>query len=104
MMTSIEMKRVLADKLKDEMCGFTYKDITINKINKNCYHIIIKDYEHILFRMTFEYDDYFDYCVFINEIYVSSREAENIVFIDSKYNYDIKSALITLGYHIANTF
>ena len=104
MMTSIEMKKVLANKLKSEGCGFTYKDITINKIKKDCYHIIIKDYEHILFRMTFEYDDFFGYCVFINEIYVNTREAENIVFIDSKYNYDIKDSLLYLGYHIANTF
>lgn len=101
MITTNEMKDILVAKFKDENCSFKKSDINIKKVN-NCYDIIIKDYEHISFKMLFDKDNYFGYCVFINENCMG--DIDNIIFVDNKSNYDIESALIYLGYHIANTF
>lgn len=97
-MNAIEMKAILADKLKAENTYFAKSHISIRK-NGESYKIIIKDYEHLPFTMTFEYDDYFGYTVWIH-----NDSFKNIVFVDSKKEYDIKSALIELGYYIGTRF
>lgn len=96
-MTTNEMKTILYDKLCDECCYFTKSDISIRKHGQE-YRITIKDYECIPFKMFFEYDDYFGYIVYID------TENESIAFVDSKTNYDIKTALIELGYYIGTRF
>ena len=93
-----EMKQILADKLKAENTYFTKSNISIRK-NGEKYKIVIKDYEHLPFTMSFEYDDYFGYTV-----WVCNDSFKNIVFVDSKKEYDIKSALIELGYYIGTRF
>ena len=97
-MNAIEMKAILADKLKAENTYFTKSHISIRK-NGESYKIIIKDYEHLPFTMKFNYDEYFGYTVWI-----CNDSFKNIVFVDSKKGYDIKSALIELGYYIGTRF
>lgn len=99
-MTIKEMKLVLANKLKDENTYFTVSDISIKKHGTK-YKIVIKDYEHIPFTMSFEYDEYFEYHIIISDDY------ENIAFVECVKNYndaDIKLALIELGYYIGTRF
>ena len=94
------MKQILADKLKDENCYFTKKDIHIQKVNDNKFSIYIADYEHIVFTMFAEEPDgFFDYTVTI----VNSFDDYNI-FIESKNGYDYKSAMLNLGYYIGTRF
>lgn len=98
MMTTAEMKKVLADKLKAENSYFTVSDISIRKHGEK-YKIIIKDYEHIPFTMSFEYDDYFGYMVMI-----CNDSFKIISFVESKKDYDIANSLINLGYYIGTRF
>lgn len=98
-MTIPEIKEILFQKLQDEQCYFKKSDISITK-QKNHYKIVIKDYEHIPFKMLFEHDDYFGYIVYIDNEF----KHDNIVFTDSKKEYDIKTALIHLGYYIGTRF
>lgn len=98
MMTTSEMKEILAKKLKDEGTYFTTSYISIRKQGE-AYKIVIKDYEHLPFKMSLEYDDYFGYTVWI-----CNDSFKNIVFVDSKKEYDIKTALIELGYYIGTRF
>lgn len=99
-MTKItEMKQILADKLKAEGCYFTKKDISIQKVNDSKYKIYIADYEHIVFTMFAEIDDYFGYTVTI-----TNNFDDYDIFVDSKKEYDIKSALLELGYYIGTRF
>lgn len=97
-MTTAEMKNILANKLKDEDTYFTKSHISIRKHGEE-YKIVIKDYEHIPFTMKFEYDDYFGFCV-----WVTNDSFKNIVFVESKKDYDIETALIRLGYYIGTRF
>ena len=96
-MTTNDMKTVLFNKLCDENCNFAKSDISIREHNNN-YKIIIKDYEHLPFLMSFDNDDYFGYIVYI---YCYD---DCIVFVDSKKEFDIKTALIQLGYYIGTRF
>lgn len=98
-MTTAEMKNILAKKLKDENTYFTKSHINIKKLGEG-YKIIIKDYEHIPFKMNFSFDNYFGYQVWIRDM----CEGCNIIFVDSKKNYDIETALIHLGYYISTRF
>lgn len=93
------MKNILFKKLQDEQCNFKKADINITK-QKESYQIVIKGYEHTPFKMTFEHDEYFGYIVYIYDLF----EESNIIFIDSKKEYDIKTALIHLGYYIGTRF
>lgn len=98
MMTTNEMKTTLFKKLQDEQTYFKKSDISIKKV-KDKYKIVIADYEHIIFTMSFYYDeDYNEYTIMISE------DDELIIFTDSKKDYNIEDALIELGYHIGNTF
>ena len=94
-----DMKNILAKKLKEENTYFTKSHISMEKQGKS-YKIIIKDYEHIYFKMTLSYDDYFGYEVSIYD----SFSDRIIIYVDNKKDYDIENALIQLGYHIGNTF
>ena len=96
-MTTQEMKNVLFDKLQAENTYFSKSDISIRK-QGNGYKIIIKDYEHIPFKMTLETDDYFGFCVLVY------ADDYNIIFVDSKKSYDIEHALLQLGYYIGTRF
>ena len=108
-MTVVEMKRVLANKLKDENTYFTISDISIRKCKVDTsikyvrqdakYRIVIKDYEHCPFIMVCEYDEFFGYSIFI------TCEFDNYMFSNfDEFEYDIENALLYLGYHIGNTF
>lgn len=97
-MTTQEMKQILFDKLQAENTYFTKSDISIKK-HGNDYIIVIKDYEDFPFKMIFEYDDYFGFVV-----WVLSKDHEEIVFTNSKKDYDIETALIYLGYYIGTRF
>lgn len=94
-----DMKNILAKKLKEENTYFTKSHISMKKQGES-YKIVIKDYEHIYFKMTLSYDDYFGYEVWIYD----SFDDCNIIYVDNKEKYDIENALIQLGYHIGNTF
>lgn len=95
------MKEVLVGKFQDENCCFGIKDVMIKQDTKNNgYKIVIKEYEHIPFFLSFEEDDYFGYIVTIQE----ECDNTNVVWIDSKNCYDVKRALIHLGYYIATRF
>ena len=96
-MTANDMKNVLFNKLCDENCSFVKSDISIRKQNDN-YKIIIKDYEHIPFKMTFEKDEYFGHIVYVY------ADEKCIIFVDELDYYDIKNALIQLGYYIGTRF
>lgn len=96
-----EMKQILFNKLQDENAYFQKSDISIKKDGNRKYNIIIKDYEHIPFTMSFEYDDIFEYHIIISD------ENENIAFVECVKDYtdaDIKLALIELGYYIGTRF
>lgn len=97
-----KMKDILFKKLQDEQCDFKKSDISITK-QKESYQIVIKGYEHIPFKMTFEYDKYFDYIVSISNI-GEIVDYENIVFVENEKEYDIQTALIHLGYYIGTRF
>ena len=60
--TVTEMKEILFKKLQDEETYFKKSDIHIVSIEGG-FRIWVNDYEHIKFKMTFEYDEYFGYCV-----------------------------------------
>ena len=98
-MTTKEMKEVLSEKLRDEGTYFIKSHISIRKHGES-YRITIKDYEHIPFKMSFGYDDYFGYSVWIRDEF----EGCNIIYVDNEKDYDIKTALIRLGYYIGTTF
>lgn len=101
-MTTQEMKNILFKKLQDEQCDFKKSDISITK-QKESYQIVIKDYEHVPFKMTFEHDEYFGYIVSIFNT-GDIIDYENIVFVENEKDYDIKTALIHLGYYIGTRF
>lgn len=101
-MKTQEMKDVLFKKLQDEQCDFKKSDISITK-QKDSYKIVIKGYEHIPFKMTFEHDEYFGYIVHIFNI-GDIIDYENIVFVENQKEYYIKPALIHLGYYIGTRF
>lgn len=99
-MKTTEMKEILFQKLQDEGCYFTKSDISITT-TKEGYKVVIKDYEHIPFTITTEEDtDYFGYIVYIRDEF----EERNIIFVDSKKEYDFKTALVRLGYYIGTRF
>lgn len=107
MMTTIEMKKIMSNKFKDENCYFRFKDISIKKIKPNEYNIVIKDYESILFKMSFNYDDFFGFEVWLTKYYKEGSlfVYDNIInCIDSKKDYDVKLALINLAYYISDRF
>lgn len=93
------MKTVLAQKLFEEGTSFTINDLNIIR-SSNGYTIWVNDYDHIKFKLTFDYDDYFGYGVWIYD----PSEGDYITWVNDKNVHDVKTALIHLGYHIANTF
>lgn len=100
-MKATEIKDILFNKFQDENCGFQKSDIKVNK-TKNGFDVTIKDYEHITFNVELEKDDYFGYVVYVYENW--DGEKVNIIFEESKHDYRIETALVRLGYRIANTF
>lgn len=99
-MTTKEMKMILADKLKDENTYFTMSDISIKHSGKN-YRIVIKEYEHISFRIKFENDDFGD-CICVYRHYGDNKNM--IIFEEGHNENSIKSVLIQLGYYIGTRF
>ena len=98
-MTVKMMKQILADKLQDEGCYFTKKDVNI-KAYKNGFQIFITDYENITYYLHTEYDDYFGFVV-----YVYDEWAEKLIVMeDNRTDYDYRTALIRLGYRIGTTY
>lgn len=132
MMKTNEMKRILADKLKEEETGFTFKDISVTKAKMpmtstwndekgdwnielvDATRVVIKDFEHFHFFIREEVDDYFG-----NEVWIwgkhfypdtndYSNEGSEIIYDNyGKYtSFDtlITEALLNLGYYIATRF
>ena len=98
-MTILEVKDILLNKLHDEGCYFSKYDISIRNNSKGI-KITIKGYEHIPFTMTTEKDDYFGFIVYIRDEF----EERNIIFVDSKKDFDYRMAMIELGYYIGTRF
>lgn len=96
-----EMKQTLYQKLKDEKTIFEKNDIKIKKQNQN-YIIIIKDFEHIPFKLHFENDDYFGYIVYLQ--YFNGVHYEVLEMFDDNKEQQTQTALLYLGYYIANHF
>ena len=101
-MTINEMKDILAQKLKDENCYFSKSDLSIEKGTKDI-TISIKGTEPFSFIMTFEHDEYFGYITCVHRYFNGKRDM-TISFIESKQGYDVKQALIEIGYHIGTQF
>lgn len=101
MMKNSEMKDVLYRKLQDENSTFKKSDISIKK-QKDSYIITIKDYEHIPLKLYLEYDDYFGYVVYVQ--YHNGDYFKTIEMLTSKKDYDVKRALIYVGYYIGTRF
>ena len=97
-----EMRNILYNKLQDEGSGFKKSEIIIKKKGDK-YTFQIAGYEPTWFSMTFEQDDYFGYIVWAHEWYNQSREDE-VAFVTSKRSYNVKQAIIELGYYIATRF
>lgn len=101
-MKTQEMKDILFKKLQDEQCNFKKSDIVITKSTSNIYNVTIKDFEHIPFRLELELDKFLGYVVYLqyfNDIYYKTIE-----MFENKKEYDIKTALIHLGYYIGTRF
>lgn len=93
------MKNILAQKLKEENSYLTKSHINMEKHGED-FTIVIKDYEHIYFKMRMYHDDDLGYVV---SIYDSFDDCE-VVFVNNEKFHDLENALIDLGYHIGNTF
>ena len=97
-MTTIELKEILANKLQAEGTYFKKSDITARKTSTG-FRVVIKDYEHIPFRIVLEEDEFFGYGVWVY------REGEYAVhYACSKKSYPIEEAIIYLGYYIGSRF
>ena len=94
-----EIKDVLSQKLKDEGTYFRKSDIRC-KQTKTGYQIVIKDYDHIPFTLTFEEDDYFGKCIFIRTPF----DEDCIIFKYGKTEYPLYTSMLSLGYYIATRF
>ena len=107
-MTTAEMKDILYNKLQDEGCYFTKRDLSVKWIPKDkAVWIVVKDYEHIKFKMTTEEDDYFGKIVNIVSYWQDGCELkrdETVAFIDSKHDYRYRDAMLRLGYYIGTRF
>lgn len=101
-MKTTEMKHILYNKLMDENTGFKLSDISINKTGNNKYMIVIREYEHIPFKMEMEIDDYFGNVVTIWDEFNN----DFVAWCDGHCEFDklINYALLQLGYTIGNTF
>jgi hypothetical protein len=96
-MTTVEMKDLLASKLRDEGTYFKKSDISIRKIADG-YKIVIKDYEHIPFILKMTKDEDFG---FLTTVYA---DGDCFFFNDSKYEYDEFHAILTIGYYVGTRF
>ena len=83
------MKEILANKFRDEKCGFTKKDIKIKDI-KEGYEITIAGYENIPYKVTY----------FEGEWWAYDTLFEEYVGITKK----LETCLLYVGYDIANKF
>lgn len=99
-----EMKDVLMNKLRDEESQFKRSEVVIQAIT-NGFLVFVKGYEHCTYKISFDYDNYFGY-----EIWVSCGDKKDdnsfeIIYDDySKTKYDLKHALTFIGYQIGITF
>ena len=102
--TEKEMKDVLMNKLKDEGSQFKRSEVVIKPIT-NGYLIYVKGYEHCTYKITFDYDDFFGYELWITCGNMDEWESFEIIYDNySKTHYDLKHALISIGYQIGTTF
>lgn len=96
------MKTMLYNKLCDENCNFKKSDISIRKENKN-YKIVIKDYEHIVFIIKLENDD-FGKIITLWKQY-KGKTHKNLLNLEEEHtNESMTSTLIQLGYYIGTRF
>ena len=107
-MKTTEMHNILYNKLKAENTHFTKQDIYISKVNENKYIITVKDFEPFSFIINLSIEDYNgkyekEYEVTISKYYNNEYD-EFITLTTSKKAYDIKYALIELGYYIGTRF
>ena len=100
MYNSIILKDLLAEKLHDEGCYFTKKDISISSVNNN-HKVVIKDYEHCPFEVTYTCDEYLGNCVT-----VWNRQDDTIVHMAECHTWEDgqREAMLYLGYYIGTRF
>lgn len=127
-MRTVDMKKILAQKLEEEGTYFRYNDISIKKATREVegawdeelddfgtkkaegYLVVIKDYEHIRFFIHTEHDNYFGNVVFVTRVnyYAGNEVCSNVIeMVDSKHrDFDslTRESLIKLGYYIAQRF
>lgn len=97
-----EMKKALFQKLQDEKSNFKKSDIIIVKSTNNLYNVTIKGFEHIPLRLELEKDEFLGYVVYVQ--YYNGIFYKTYTMVESKKEYNIKSALLELGYYIASRF
>lgn len=100
MMKISEMKKVLLQKLHDENCNFELSDINIKKVKSDNYSIQIQDFEP--YRMRLFHDSFLgneEYTVMI----IDTVFSQTVAYTDNRHDYNIKDALIQLGYWAGNT-
>ena len=101
-MKIIEMKNILFEKLQDENCYFTSQDIVINKTSSNLYTICINGCQPFKFELstTREEDEY----ITVVTMFYNNCQEDIIYYDFSKKDYNIKYALVELGYYIGTRF
>lgn len=94
------LKDLLAEKLEAEGCYFTKKDISIKK-QGDSHKVVIKDYEHCPFEVTYVNDAHLNHCVT-----VWNRENNTIVHMTDSNNWEDgqREAMVYLGYYIGTRF
>lgn len=131
-MTTIEIKKAIAEKLKAEETGFTYNDISVTKAKMpmtttwneekdgwdiemvDAIRVVIKGFEHIHFFIQTEVDEYFGNSIWVWEksYYTDTNEYSNegseIIYDTYGKNADWDllewKAALNIGYYIASRF
>ena len=107
MLTTKEMKQILAEKLKAENTYFTIKDIHMTKQarkHNDSYKVFIADYEHIIFTIEFITDEDNKKEIALWKQYKASKR-KTLMLLEEKHNEEaIKNVLLYLGYYIGSRF
>ena len=115
-MNNMQMRKILADKLKDEQSGFGWADIALEKQPVEydediaVWRIVMQGYEHIHFIIHISKTETFGNEVWASEkCYMDGEEVSTdiVAMEDSKkleHDTLLRSVLLRIGYRIANTF
>lgn len=115
-MNNMQMRKILADKLKEEGSALGWNSINILKQEVEyeddiaVYRVIIDGYEHIHFIIHLTKSKLFGNEVWVSErTYYGAEEPESTIIVSEeskKLEHDtlLRSVLREVGYHIALTF